>query len=217
MKSKIIIEADNIIYTIPMDTTEKEISEWTSSLYSAVKRQFDKIGPVKILTDLTRITFVDSFKIRSMISEMEKKNEPYVLKSAAFTHDLKIRWLSVIIAKMSGRKNFAIFKKKENALLWLQIPDKNQVLKETFYLVHNYLKINKDADEVDVLNYVRKVRNYSSDNGEIELDVFNMQQGTVYVTFNYLKDHQKINREQALRYIGDNYTGLLNEYYLLEK
>ena len=102
MKSKIIIEVERIIYTILMDTTEKEVSEWTSNLRSTIKKQFDKVGPVKVLTDLTHITFVDSLKIRKLVSEMEKKDEPYVLKSAAFTSDLRIRWLSVIIAKISG-------------------------------------------------------------------------------------------------------------------
>lgn len=217
MKSQIIAETDSIVYTILMDTTEKEISEWTSNLHAVIKKQFDKIGPVKILTDLTHITFADSFKIRKLISEMEKKNEPYILKSVAFTPDLRIRWLSLIIAKMSGRKNFAIFKTKERALLWLQLPDKNQVLKETFYLVYNYLKINKNTDEVDVLHYIRKVRSYTNNNGEVVIDFFNIQQGTVYVTFNYLKENPNKTREEALRYIEKNYSELLNKYYLLEK
>jgi len=216
MKSRIIIQEDNVIYTVLMGRTEKEISEWTSQLRSTIKRQFDKIGPVKVLTDLTHITFVDSIKIRKLISEMEKKDEPYVLKSAAFTPDIRIRWLSMIIAKMSGRKNFAIFKKKENAVLWLKTPDKNQVLKETFYLTYNYLKINKDADDVDVLNYVRKVKNYASNEGEVVVDFFNVQQGTVYVTFNYLKENPNKTREEALRDIEENYSELLNKYYLLE-
>ena len=176
MKSTINIESENIIYTALLDTSEKEIDEWTSSLHATIKKQFDKLGPVKILTDLTHITFVDSFRIRNLISEMEKKNELYVLKSAAFTPDLRIRWLSVIIARMSGRKNFATFKTKEKSLLWLQIPDKNQILKETFYLTYNYLKDNKDADEVDVLNYIRKVRNYANNGGEVSIDIFNIQQ-----------------------------------------
>jgi len=217
MKSKIIVGKDNIIYNALMDTSDKEISEWASQLHDVVKKQFEKKGPVKILTDLTKISFVDSFKIRSTISEMEKKNEPYVLKSAAFTLDLRIRWLSVIVAKMSGRKNFSTFKTKEKSLLWLQIPDKNQVLKETFYLVYNYLKENKDADEVDVLNYVRKVKNYSNGDGEVSIDVFNIQQGTVYVTFNYLKQNPNKTREEALRDIEENYSELLNKYYLMEK
>lgn len=217
MKSKIIVGNDNIIYTALMDTTEKEISEWASQLQKVVKEQLEKKGPVKILTDLTHITFVDSFKIRSTISETEKKDAPYVLKSAAFTPDIRIRWLSNIIAKMSGRKNFAAFKTKEKAILWLQVPDKNQVLKETFYLTYNHIKKIKDADEVDVLNYVRKVRNYANDGGEVSIDVFNIQQGTVYVTFNYLKENPNKNREEALEDIGENYSGLLNKYYLMEK
>ena len=217
MKSKIIVGKDNIIYNALMDTSEKEISEWTSQLYATVKKQFEKQGPVKILTDLTNISFVDSLKIRSTISEMEKKNEPYVLKSAAFTPDLRIRWLSLIVAKMSGRKNFAAFKTKEKSLLWLQIPDKNQVLKETFYLVYNYLKENKGADEVDVLNYVRRVRNYSNNDGEVSIDVFNIQQGTVYVAFNYLKQNPNKTRGEVLRDIEENYSELLKKYYLLER
>ncbi len=217
MKSEITVLKDNIIYNVLIAGNEKEIAEWASSLHAAVKNQFEADGPVKILTDLTQTNFIDSFKIRGTISDMEKKNQPYVLKSAAFTPDMKIRWLSVIIAKMSGRRNFAIFKTKENALLWLQIPDKGNVLKETFYLVYNYLKKNKDLDEVDVLNYVRTARNYSNDDGEINLDIFNIQQGTVYVTFNYLKENPNKDRDEALNYIGDHYSELLNKYYLMEK
>ncbi len=217
MKSKITIEEDNIIYTVLLDTSEEEIDEWTSNLHATIKKKFEESGPVHVLTDLTNISFADSFRIRKLISEMEKKNSPYVLKSAAFTPDIRIRWLSIVLAKMSGRKDFAAFKKKEKALAWLHIPDKGQILQETFYLAYSYLKENPNADEVDVLNYVRKIRNYTNNNGEVELDFFNIQQGTIYVTFHYLKENPNKTREEILRDIEENYSELLNKYYLMEK
>jgi hypothetical protein len=216
MKSTISIDQENIIYTALLDTNEKEIDEWTSSLHAIIKQQFEKEGPVHVLTDLTHISFADSFRIRKLISEMEKKNEPYVLKSAAFTPDIRIRWLSIVLAKMSGRKDFAAFSTKEKALAWLHIPDKNQVLQETFYLVYTHLKENPNADEVDVFNYVRKIRNYTNNDGEVSIDLFNIQQGTVYVTFHYLKENPIKKREEALKDIEENYSELLNKYYLLE-
>lgn len=216
MKSTISIEDGNIIYTVLAESSEKEISEWTEELHATVLNQFKNIGPVMILTDLTNITFADSFRIRNLISDMEKKNEPYVLKSAAFTPDIKIRWLSVLIAKMSGRKNFAMFKTKDKALLWLNVPDEDQVLKETFYLTYNYLRNNNNADEVEVLNYVRKIKNYAA-KGEVSIDLFNIQQGVVYVTYHYLRENPNVKSEEALEIIEENYTELLNKYYLMEK
>ena len=49
------------------------------------------------------------------------------------------------------------------------------------------------------------------------IDFFNIQQGTVYVTYHYLNENKGKTREETFEEIEENYHELLNKYYLMEK
>ena len=218
MRSIVKKEGNGLIFTVLAESEdEKEINEWTEILKRIIKEVFEEYGPVRVLTDLTNITFTESLTIRKKVSEMEMENAQFIRKSAAYTSNLRIRWLANLIATWSGRKNFEVFKTRETALKWLNLIDRNQVIRESIHEVYSYIKKNPSKDEIDTLNHVRGVYNYSeSEDSELVLEFFNLQQGLAYVTYYYIKNNPDKSEVEILEDIQKNYTRLLNEYYLKE-
>ena len=216
MKSTISLGEDGIIYTqlIGTDSIE-EIKEWTESLKKVIKSEYEKRGKVDVLTDLTGVKLTDDIKSRQVIADMQKENVPYIKKSAAFTNDIKIRFLTRLIARISGRRNFIVFNTKQEALDWLNKKEakksRDDVIEETVFEIYHYLKENPDADLEEATEYVKELYDYSAMEGE-EFESFVVQLGTANITFNYIKENPEKDVHELAKDITENYGELLEKY-----
>ena len=216
MKSTISLGEDGIIRTSLIGTDSiEEIREWAESLKKAIKSEYEKRGKVDVLTDLTGVKLTEDIKTRQVIADMQKENVPYIKKSAAFANDIKIRFLTRLIARISGRRNFIVFKTRQEALDWLNKKEakksKDDVIEETVFEVYHYLKENPDADLEEATEYVKELYDYSSMEGE-EFESFVVQLGTANISFNYIKENPKKDVHELAKDITENYSELLEKY-----
>ena len=218
MKGTIEIGAKGIICTKLIGGEDvQELKEWVEALKKLIKKEYEKAGKkVKILTDLSGCGLTKSLLMQGMISDMEKENEPYVEKSAAYTPNFALRQLANILAKISGRKNFIVFKTREEALKWLEESEKGKsrekIIKETANEVYRLLKASPNKAQEKILDYVSRLHDYSKMEGDEEFQAYTLQQGAVLVTYGYLKENPSIPEEKAVKYIIENYSDLLSKY-----
>lgn len=216
MKSVVEAGKDGIIYTTLIGSDSVgEVKEWAERLKKAVKEGYEKGGKVNVLTDLTHVKLTQDIKSRQIIADMQKENTPYIKKSAAFTTDIKVRFLTRLITKISGRRNFIVFKTKQEALDWLSQKEarksREDVIEETVFEVYHYIKENPDADLEEATDYVKALYDYSGMEGE-ELELFSVQLGTANIAFNYIKEHPEKEEHEISTDIMENYGELLQKY-----
>ena len=218
MKGTVEVGPDGIIYTKMVDGDDiKEITEWTESLKKVVKEQYMKTGKkIKILTDLSDYKLSIDTQLRDIVSNMFKENEPYVKRSAAFTKNFLLRHASNIVAMVGGRKNFIVFKTKEEALEWLTKKEKgkskDEIIRETAHEVYKQFKESQDFNQDDILDYISRLHDYSAMRSDEEFEAYSIQQGAVLVAYNYIKENPSISEADAIEHISKNYSALLSKY-----
>lgn len=222
MKSTIKVGSDGI-FTKLVDTDNiKEVKEWAESLKNAIKQLYKKTGKkVIVLTDLTECKLSRDVGIKQIITDIEKENAPYVEKSAAYTPNFALRTIAKLLGKISGRRNFLVFKTQAEALKWLKTSEKGKsregVVKETVHEVYNLLKESSENTQEDVLDYVGRLHDYSKMETDEEFELYAVQEGAVLISYNYLKENASISEEEATEYIVKNYSDLLKKYSSLEE
>jgi len=216
MKSTIEIGKDGIICTAlsGTDSTE-EIREWAESLKMIIKSEYEKRGRVNVLADLTKVRLTKDIESRQIIADMEKENTPYIKRSAAFTEDIKVRFLTSLISKISGRRNFIVFKTKQEALDWLNEKEEKKtnedVIKDTVFEAYHYLEENPKSDLNEVTDYVKALHDYSGMEGD-EFELFSVQLGAANIAFNYIRENPQKKEEEIIKDILENYGELLQKY-----
>ena len=121
MKSTIEVIENDIVFAVPRGTNEMdEVMAWTMALKHAIKEQFDKGGPVLVLTDLNNVLIPNDQFVKELVIKMEEANASYVKKSAAFSTDINVTAMVDVLAELSSRSNFTVFKTKEEAIAWLR-------------------------------------------------------------------------------------------------
>ena len=88
-----------------------------------------------------------------------------------------------------------------------------EVIIRTSVLVYEFLKENKNADDIDALNFVRKKYDYSNIEVDESLDLFAVQEGAVYIAYKYIKENPEKDKEEVVKEIALNYSNLLSKYY----
>ncbi|MBW2984972.1 hypothetical protein KY361_07670 [Candidatus Woesearchaeota archaeon] len=218
MKGTIEIGAKGIICTkLVIGEDVQEVKEWAEALKKLIKKEYEKTGKkVRVLTDLTECGLSKNLLMQTAISDMETEDEPYVEKSAAYTPNFALRQLANIIAKISGRKNFIVFKTREEALKWLEESEKGksreEIIKETAHEVYRLLKASPNKTQEKILDYISRLHDYSKMESDEELQAYTLQQGAVLVTYCYLKENPSMPEEKAVKYIIENYSDLLSKY-----
>ena len=217
MKGTIEVGKDGIIYAKMADDNVEGLSEWTEALKRLVRQRYQITGrKVKVLTDLSGYGVSDNIELREIVSDMFKANEPYVKKSAAYTQNFALRAMSNIVARVGGRKNFIVFRTKEEALEWLNAEEKGKkkedVIRETVHEAYKFLKESPDNSQEEILNYVSRLHDYSAMETDAEFEAYNTQQGVVLVAYNYIKQKPNVTEDDATDYILEKYVELLNRY-----
>ena len=70
MKSIISDEGNGLIFTVLADSEDAaEVHAWIQALQAKITEVFSEHGPVRVLTDLTNITFTQSNNIRKRVAE----------------------------------------------------------------------------------------------------------------------------------------------------
>jgi len=87
-----------------------------------------------------------------------------------------------------------------------------KVIIRTSVLVFDYIKRNPNSDDIDALNFVRKKYDYSHIEVGDSVELFAIQEGAVYIVYQYIKDNPEKTKQEVAKEIALNYSNLLNEY-----
>ena len=120
---KIEVDQNNILHLKlgNVDSPEKlnHLRKWSQEVKKTVVDVYKKTGK-KILSiiDITELKKYDP-EAFLILTDVMKANQSFVLKTASFGANPGILLAQDVLLAMSGRKNFKMFKTKEEALAWL--------------------------------------------------------------------------------------------------
>ncbi len=218
MKGTVQLGKDGIIYTKMVSSDDvEEVRAWADELKKLIKSVSMRYKKkVLVLTDLSDCTVANNIRVQSIVAEMQTEDEPYVEKSAAYTDNFALRHLANIVAKISGRRNFFVFKTKAEAEAWLKKSEKGkgkvEIIKETIHEVYGLLKDNPNKTQEKSLDYVSRLHDYSKMETDEEFEAYTIQQGAVLVAYNYMKQNPSLTEAQLIDYILKHYSSLLSKY-----
>jgi len=120
---KIEVDQNNILHLKlgNVDSPEKlnHLREWSQEVKKTVVDIYKKTGKeILAIIDTTELEKYDS-EAFLILTDLMKANESFVLKTASFGGNPDILLAQDTLLAMSGRKNFKMFKTKEEALAWL--------------------------------------------------------------------------------------------------
>ena len=113
-----------LLVTIQGDVTDADIpalKDDVSRGEAFIKDESQKaLRPLPVLVDVSKLNRAYSPEAIMVLAEFEKKNRPYVTKTAVYGADLKIKFTGEIISSLSNRHNIAFYDTKEEALAALK-------------------------------------------------------------------------------------------------
>jgi len=116
---------DGILYiTIQGDVTEANLpglKEDVARGAAIIRDESEKaLRPLPVVVDVSNLNRTYSPEGIMVLAEFEKKNRPYVTKTAVFGADIKIKFTGEIISSLSNRNNISFFETKEEAIASLK-------------------------------------------------------------------------------------------------
>jgi len=113
-----------LVVTIQGDVTTDNLhilKDDTENATAIIREESEKaLRPLPILVDVTKLNRAYPPEGMMVLAEFEKKNRPYVTKTAVFGADLKIKFTGEIISALSNRKNISFFDTREDAVTSLK-------------------------------------------------------------------------------------------------